>query len=61
MASRLFAVFSGLLSVRACFDNTLAESFSAAVKVERVNRTVYPTREHARKDIAQYIEFRYNT
>ncbi|MGH3778599.1 MAG: integrase core domain-containing protein [Pseudonocardiaceae bacterium] len=26
-----------------------------------VNRTVYPTREHARKDVARYIEFRYNT
>ena len=31
-----------------CFDNALAESFNAALKVERVNRTVYPTREHAR-------------
>ena len=41
-------------------DNALAESFNAAVKVERVNRTVYPTREHARKDVARYIEFRYN-
>jgi transposase InsO family protein len=44
-----------------CFDNALAESFNAAVKVERVNRTVYPTREHARKDVARYIEFRYNS
>jgi transposase InsO family protein len=44
-----------------CFDNALAESFNAAVKVERVNRTVYPTREHARKDVTRYIEFRYNT
>jgi putative transposase len=44
-----------------CFDNAQAESFNAAVKVERVNRTVYPTREHARKDVARYIEFRYNT
>jgi transposase InsO family protein len=26
-----------------------------------VNRTVYPTREHARKDVTRYIEFRYNT
>lgn len=31
------------------------------MKVERVNRTAYPTREHARKDVARYIEFRYNT
>lgn len=44
-----------------CFDNAQAESFNAAVKVERVNRTVYPTREHARTDVARYIEFRYNT
>lgn len=44
-----------------CWDNAAAESFNAAVKVERVNRTVYPTREHARKDVTRYIEFRYNT
>jgi putative transposase len=30
------------------------------LKVERVYRTVYPTREMARKDIARYIEIRYN-
>jgi putative transposase len=44
-----------------CFDNAMAESFNAALKVERVNRTEYPTREHARKDVTRYIEFRYNT
>lgn len=44
-----------------CFDNALAESFFAALKNERVHRTQYPTREHARRDIARYIEFRYNT
>lgn len=43
-----------------CWDNAAAESFNAAVKVERANRTVYPTWEHARKDLARYIEFRYN-
>ena len=43
-----------------CFDNALAESFNASLKVERVNRTVYPTREKAREDIARYIELRYN-
>ncbi|MGH3868946.1 MAG: integrase core domain-containing protein [Pseudonocardiaceae bacterium] len=31
------------------------------MKVERVNRTFYPARKHARKYIARYIEFRYNT
>ena len=44
-----------------CYDNALAESFFAVMKNERVHRTVYPTREHARKDVARYIEFRYNT
>jgi putative transposase len=43
-----------------CFDNALAESFNAAVKVERVYRTVYPTIRKAREDIARYIELRYN-
>jgi putative transposase len=43
-----------------CYDNALAESFNAALKVERVHRTVYPTRRKARKDIARYIELRYN-
>lgn len=43
-----------------CFDNALAESFNAAVKVERVHRTVYPTRKKAKEDIARYIELRYN-
>jgi transposase InsO family protein len=43
-----------------CFDNALAESFNAAVKVERIHRTVYPTIRKAREDIARYIELRYN-
>ena len=43
-----------------CFDNALAESVNAAVKVELVNRTVYPTRKKAKEDIARYIELRYN-
>lgn len=44
-----------------CYDNALAESFFAALKNERVHRTVYPTRAHARKDIIRYIELHYNT
>jgi transposase InsO family protein len=43
-----------------CFDNALAESFNAVVKVERAHRTVYPTIRKAREDIARYIELRYN-
>ena len=33
---------------------------NAAVKVEMVHRTAYPTRKKARDDIARYIEIRYN-
>jgi len=43
-----------------CYDNAWAESFNGTLKNERVNRTVYPTREHARIDISRYIELRYN-
>ena len=38
----------------------MAESFFAALKNERVHRTVYATRARARTDIARYIEFWYN-
>jgi putative transposase len=63
-----FAGVLGALGIRQsvgrtgiCFDNALAESFNAAVKVERVHRTVYPTRENgAERYIARYIEIRYN-
>ena len=51
----------GDVAHQARFDNALAESFNASLKVERTHRTVYPTREHARADVARYIEFRYNT
>jgi transposase InsO family protein len=44
-----------------CWDNAMAESFFGTLKNERVSRTTYPTREHARRDIARYIEFHYNT
>ena len=44
-----------------CYDNAWAESFNGTLKNERVNRTVYPTREQARIDISRFIELRYNT
>lgn len=44
-----------------CYDNAMAESFFAALKNERVHRTEYPTREHATRDVARYIELRYNS
>jgi transposase InsO family protein len=43
-----------------CWDNALAESFHGALKNELVYRTAYPTRRHARADIAEYIEVFYN-
>ena len=44
-----------------CYDNAMAESFNAALKVERVHRTAYPTRKKAYADIAAHIELRYNS
>jgi len=44
-----------------CYNNVMAEPFFAALKNERVHRTQYPIREHARKDLVRYIEFRYDT
>ena len=44
-----------------CYDNAMAESFFSVLKNERVHRTQSPTRQHARRDIAPYIELRYNT
>ena len=44
-----------------CWDNAMAESFNAALKNERVHRTVYPTKNHAITDVVRYIELRYNT
>jgi len=43
-----------------CFDNALAESFFGILKNERTARTIYPSREEARRDITRYIEFWYN-
>jgi len=44
-----------------CYDNAMAESFFAALKNERVHRTVYPTRAHAIRDITTYIDSWYNS
>jgi transposase InsO family protein len=43
-----------------CYDNALAESFFRLLKTELVHRTVYPTRNRAKHDIAHYIEIFYN-
>jgi putative transposase len=38
----------------------MAESFFAALKNELIYRTAFPTRESARRAIAEYIEVFYN-
>ena len=39
----------------------MAESFCSALKKERVQRTVYATKERARRDVIAYIEGFYNS
>lgn len=43
-----------------CWDNAMAESFFAALKNELVHRTIFPTRTHAHRAVAEYIEVFYN-
>ena len=47
-------------SVGDCFDNAVAESFFATLKVELLHRQVWPTRAAARLAIFAYIEVWYN-
>jgi len=47
-------------STGVCFDNAWAESFNGTIKVERVHRRKYQTREEAIRDVANYIELFYN-
>jgi len=65
--SRDFAMTLKRLNIRhsvgrtgVCYDNAMAESFNAALKNELVHRTQYPTRKHAYRAVARYIEFWYN-
>ena len=44
-----------------CHDNAVAESFFQLLKRERIRRKTYATRDAARQDIFDYIEFFYNT
>ena len=43
-----------------CWDNAAMESFFSTLKVERVYRRQYRTREEAKTDLFQYIEGFYN-
>lgn len=44
-----------------CWDNSVAESFFASLKKERVYDQTYKTREEAKRDIVDYIEMFYNS
>ena len=43
-----------------CWDNAAMESFFSTLKIERVFRSRYKTRDEARADIFDYIERFYN-
>ena len=43
-----------------CWDNAAMESFFSSLKIERVARKVYRTRDQAKADVFDYIERFYN-
>lgn len=55
-----FEITASMGRTGVCWDNAMAESFFGALKNELVYRTVFPTREKARRAIAEYIEVFYN-
>ncbi len=44
-----------------CYDNAVCERFFRSLKYERTEYKLYRTRQHARRDVIQYIEWFYNT
>jgi putative transposase len=42
------------------WDNSAMESFFSSLKIERVHRSVYQTREQAKADVFDYVERFYN-
>ena len=44
-----------------CWDNSVAESFFASIKKERIMRTIYKTREEAKSDVLDYVYMFYNS
>ncbi len=43
-----------------CWDNAVVESFFSSLKKERIEKRIYPSREVALADIADYIDTLYN-
>lgn len=55
-----YAMIASMSRKANCWDNSPMESFFKTLKVERVHRQSYPTRNHARVDIVNWIEGFYN-
>ena len=43
-----------------CWDNAVGESFVHTLKVEKINRCRFRTREQAKQEIFEYVEMYYN-
>jgi transposase InsO family protein len=43
-----------------CWDNAVGESFLHTLKVEKINRSRFKTREEAKREVFEYIEMYYN-
>lgn len=59
-AARKLTIRQSMGRTGVCWDNAWAESFNGTLKNERCNRTHYPTKDKAIRDVARYIELRYN-
>ncbi|WP_454932069.1 IS3 family transposase [Actinomyces oricola] len=57
---RKYGILPSVGRTGVCWDNAWAESFNPTPRNERVHRMVYPTREHAIKDVTSWIELTYN-
>ncbi len=53
--------FVGIGSSGNVWDNAAMESFFSSLKIERIGKKVYRTRDDARADVFDYIERFYNT
>jgi putative transposase len=54
------ALLSSMNRKANCWDNAVAESFFATLKVELVYQTRWHTRAQARSEVFEYIEIFYN-
>lgn len=53
-------IVQSLSRPRQCWDNAVAESFFASIKLELIDRQSWPTRAQARRAVFDYIEVFYN-